>query len=51
MLDKRIRELGRSDRRRARSPERTLRDVGLSTDEIASILGKSDRIVGKTLEE
>lgn len=50
MVDRHIRELGGSDRRRARSPEQMLRDVGLSTGEIASILGKSDRMVRKTLE-
>jgi hypothetical protein len=50
MVERHIRELGGPDRRRARSPEQMLRDVGLSTGESASILGKSDPMVRKALE-
>jgi hypothetical protein len=51
LLEGFIRDAGLRDRREPRSPERMLRDAGLSTTEIAPLLGKSGRRVRKALEE
>jgi hypothetical protein len=51
LLERFIRDAGARDCREPRSPERILRDAGLSTSEIALLLGKSGRRVRKALEE
>lgn len=40
-----------TDRRRKRSLDRVLRDAGLTTVEIAALLGKTDRAMRKMLEK